>query len=108
MHLDGEFHISQSAVPPEVVNGFSFDLTSTPSWTVAHPVLSHAHVCSSNIWVPPKGSFRLGKSEILRDFAQEEMLTARRSPPAKASTGPLVMIHTFARGSRYGITRVTL
>ena len=64
MPLDGEFHIYQSDLPPEVVNGFSFDLTSTPSWTVPHPVLPHAHICPIEIWVSPKGSFRLGKREL--------------------------------------------
>ena len=88
--------------PPKVVNGFSFDLACTPSWTIPHPVLSHTHVRSSEIWVPRKGSLRLGNREFFRVSVREEILTVCRSPPATPSTGPLVTKHTFARGSRYG------
>ena len=54
---------SQSLEPPWFNNGFSLHL-KTPSWTVAHPIPSHAHVCSGFRFRLPDRCFPLGYSEI--------------------------------------------
>jgi len=59
--------------------------------------LTSAQEAPSGFWCPPKEDFDW-ESVRFASFCIEEILILCRSLPAKASTGPLAMIQTFARG----------